>query len=346
MSVNVTRELQSVVRAKAPLRVSFCGGGTDVPPYPEMHGGMVLCSTIDRYAYATLIPRMDDEISIESLDYSMRAHGNVDEPLPYDGKLDLAKAVVNRFHTRPRGMKLFLHSDSPPGSGLGSSSALVVALVSALASHQQLELTSHELADLAWQVERLDMGIEGGLQDQYASAFGGFNLFTFTSEGVQVEPLELRPGVLNELAYRLLLVYTGQTRMSGSIIARQVEGYKAEAPQVIAALEEMKRITLQMKDMLIRGRLDDFGDLLDSAWQSKQQLATGISTPEIDELYEAAKNAGALGGKITGAGGGGHLLLFCQFDRRHRIRDAIQRMGATVEGFSFEPRGVQSWEVE
>jgi D-glycero-alpha-D-manno-heptose-7-phosphate kinase len=335
-----------VVRAKAPLRVSFCGGGTDVPPYPRMRGGLVLCSTIDRYAYATLIPRLDDEISIESLDYSLVSHGNIDRPFEYDGKLDLAKAVVNRLHSHPRGMKLFLHSDAPPGSGLGSSSALVVALLAALARHQSRAASNDELAELAWQVERLDMAIEGGLQDQYAASFGGFNLLRFTAEGVTVEPLDLRQEVLNELSYRLILVYTGRTRMSGSIIAQQVEGYTQENPDVLAALDEMKTITLQMREMLRRGRLDDFGDLLDSAWQSKQRLATGITTPDIDELYSEAKRAGALGGKITGAGGGGHLLLFCQFDRRHRIREAVERAGAKVEGFSFEPRGVQTWEVE
>ena len=337
---------RAVVRAKAPLRVSFCGGGTDVPPYPQMRGGLVLCSTIDRYAYATLIPRLDDEISIESLDYSLVSHGNIDQPFEYDGKLDLAKAVVNRIHSNPRGMKLFLHSDAPPGSGLGSSSALVVALVSALANHQDVSMTTHELAHLAWQVERIDMAIEGGLQDQYASAFGGINLLEFSGEGVEVQPLKLRPAVLNELAYRLILVYTGQTRMSGDIIAQQVEGYRQEDPSVMAALDEMKTITRDMKDMLVRGRLDDFGDLLDAGWQSKKRLASGIATPQIDELYVEAKKAGALGGKITGAGGGGHLLLFCQFDRRHRIRDAIEKMGASVEGFSFEPKGVQTWQVE
>ncbi|MFI5269023.1 MAG: GHMP kinase [Chloroflexota bacterium] len=335
-----------VVRAKAPLRVSFCGGGTDVPPYPQMRGGLVLCSSIDRYAYTTLIPRLDDEISIESLDYSMVSHGNVDQPLEYDGKLDLAKAVVNRIHSQARGMKLFLHSDAPPGSGLGSSSAVVVALVAALAKHQDVAMSSHELAELAWQVERIDMAIDGGLQDQYAAAFGGFNLLEFTAEGVNVQPLRLRPSVLNELAYRLILVYTGRTRMSGSIIAQQVEGYKQQDAGVLAALDEMKTITLQMREMLLRGRLDDFGDLLDSAWQSKQRLAAGISTAEIDELYAEAKKAGALGGKITGAGGGGHLLLFCQFDRRHRIREAVERTGASVEGFCFEPKGVQTGEVE
>lgn len=337
---------QHVIRAKAPLRVSFCGGGTDVAPYPEMRGGLALCSTIDRYAYATLIPRRDDEISIESLDYSMVSHGKVDRPFEYDGRLDLAKAVVNRFHRQPHGMKLFLHSDAPPGSGLGSSSALVVALVAALANHQDISLSQHELAELAWQVERIDMAIEGGLQDQYAAVFGGFNLLTFSAEGVGIEPLQLRESVLNELAYRLILVYTGQTRMSGHIISKQVEGYRSRDVDVLAALDEMKSIALQMRHTLSDGHLDDFGDLLNSAWQAKQRLAPGITTPEIDDLYAAAKSAGALGGKITGAGGGGHLLLFCQFDRRHRIREAVERMGATVEGFTFEPRGVQTWKVE
>ena len=171
-----------MVRAKAPLRVSFCGGGTDVPPYPKMRGGLVLCSSIDRYAYTTLIPRLDDEISIESLDYSTVSHGSIDQPFEYDGNLDLAKAVVNRIHSQPRGMKLFLHSDAPPGSGLGSSSAVVVALVAALARHQDVAMSCHELAELAWQVERLDMAIEGGLQDQYAAAFGGFNMLEFSAE--------------------------------------------------------------------------------------------------------------------------------------------------------------------
>ena len=338
-------DAQHVVRAKAPLRVSFCGGGTDVPPYPAMRGGLALCSTIDRFAYATLIPRRDDEISIESLDYSIVSHGSIDRPLEYDGKLDLAKAALNRFHPQPRGMKLFLHSDAPPGSGLGSSSALVVALVAALSAYQGTRLTQHRLAELAWQVERIDMAIDGGLQDQYAAVFGGFNQLTFGAEQVGIEPLPLPQDVLNELAYRLILVYTGHTRMSGSIIAEQVEGYRTEDPTVLAALDEMKSIALRMKQTLLSGRLDDFGDLLDAAWQAKQRLASGITTPDIDELYAAARKAGALGGKITGAGGGGHLLLFCQFDRRHRIREAVERMGATVEGFSFEPQGVQTWEV-
>ncbi|HLQ32950.1 MAG TPA: GHMP kinase [Chloroflexota bacterium] len=333
------------MRAKAPLRVSFGGGGTDVPPYPQMRGGLVLCSTIDRWAYTTVVPRLDDEISIESLDYSMVSHGQAEQPLEYDGKLDLAKAVVNRFHSQTRGMKLFLHSDAPPGSGLGSSSALVVSLVAALARYQGMAMTSHEVAELAWQVERVDMAIEGGLQDQYAAAFGGFNVVEFTDNGVNVQPLHLSPAVVNELAYRLILVYTGHARMSGNIIAQQVQGYRQEDPKVLAALDAMKILTLEMKNMLMRGRLDDFGDLLDAAWESKKRLASGISTPEIEALYEKAKKAGALGGKITGAGGGGHLLLFCRFDRRHRIRAVVEKMGATVEGFSFEPRGVQTWEV-
>jgi D-glycero-alpha-D-manno-heptose-7-phosphate kinase len=333
-----------IFRAKVPLRVSFAGGGTDVPPYPQQRGGVVLATTIDKYAYASLAPREDGEITVHSLDYDIVAKFDADDALLFDGEFDAVKATLRRLG-EPRGLDLFLRSDAPPGSGLGSSSAMIVALIGVLARWGRQPMTSSAVADCAVAIERGDLGIKGGLQDQYATAFGGFNLIEFHPTMTVVNPLRVDRDYANELEYRLLLCYTGRTRLSGNILARQIDNYAAEKPDVMAALNQLKQITLDMKNALLQGRLDDFGALMHTTWENKKRLEPTITDAAIDEMYAEARRAGALGGKILGAGGGGFFLFFCPFERRHIIAERLEQMGGKVVEFGFEDRGLQTWQA-
>jgi D-glycero-alpha-D-manno-heptose-7-phosphate kinase len=296
-----------IIRARAPLRISFAGGGTDVPPFPAEQGGLVLNATINRYAYGTLRPRPDDSIQISSHDYGLSTQFGVHEPLVFDGKLDLAKAAIRRFAGREsRGFDLLLHSNAPPGSGLGSSSAMMVALIGALAEYRNLPVTDYELAELAHSIEREELGIKGGRQDQYAAAFGGFNFIELSEDRVVVNPLRVAPDVMLE----------------------------------------QKELAVEMKNALLQRRLRDFGELLHTAWEAKKRLSTRISNDRIEELYEEARRSGAIGGKVTGAGGGGYVLLYCRYDRKHEVAERMIAMDAGVAEFAFEPNGLRTWRVD
>jgi len=333
-----------IVRSRAPLRISFAGGGTDVPPYPQERGGAVLSVTINKYAYASLVPTDDEAITVQSLDYDVVAKYHTAEDLAYNGELDLVKATIRRLAVEKHGLRLFLHSDAPPGSGLGSSSTLVVALVGLFRHWLRQPLTDYQIAELAYQIERVDLGIRRGMQDQYEATFGGVNFIEFYDKAVIVNPLRVSPDRLNELEYCLLLCYTGRLRLSAHIVERQTESYIQKKEEVVRALEAQKEMAIQMKNALLQGHLDDFGDLLHQAWQSKKQLDPAITTPQIDEMYAAARQAGAIGGKILGAGGGGYLLLYCPFDRKHVVAATLERLGGQVVDFGFDWRGLQTWE--
>jgi D-glycero-alpha-D-manno-heptose-7-phosphate kinase len=335
-----------LIRAKAPLRISFAGGGTDVAPFPAQEGGMVLSATIDRYAWGTLRPRGDRRICIESRDFGASLTYSSRADIKLDGQLDLAKAAIARLTgAYEQGFDLFLHSDAPPGSGLGSSSAMMVALVGLLKEWKNLPLTDYEVAELAYAIERVDLGIAGGMQDQYAAAFGGVNFIEFNGDHVTVNPLRVSPDITNELEYNLLLVNTGRLRLSSNIIADQVERYERAESESIEALREMKRLTVELKDCLLRRRWEDFGRLLDEEWQHKKRMSARISTPELDELYAFARAEGALGGKITGAGGGGFMLLYCDFERKHHLADLMRERGCEPVEVALEPMGLQTWRV-
>jgi len=335
-----------IIRSKAPLRISFCGGGTDVPPYVNERGGVVLSATIDKYAYGSLRLRGDHNITVKSLDYDIVAKYRVDDELVYDGELDLVKAVLkNMCNGNGQGLDIFIHSDAPPGSGLGSSSTMVVALIGLLKHWKRLPLTNYEMATLAYNVERVELAIKGGMQDQYAAVFGGFNFIEFGASAVIVNPLRIPTETINELQYNLLLCYTGRTRLSGNIITTQVENYMRGEVEVLKAMDEMKKITIDMKNALLQNRLTDFGYLLHEAWQNKKMMAAQITSSQIDTLYETARNHGALGGKILGAGGGGYLLLYCPFDQKHQIAAELEKLGGQVVEFTFDFHGLQTWEV-
>ncbi|AEB12388.1 GHMP kinase [Marinithermus hydrothermalis] len=336
-----------IVRARAPLRVSFGGGGTDVPPYCDERGGAVLSATINRYAYATLVPG-GGRLEVRSLDYDASISYNLDDPFLYDGQLDLVKAVLDHFRKHKRftqGLEIALHNDAPPGSGLGSSSAITVALVRALAEYLHTPLDPYQLAELAYKIERVDVGIKGGKQDQYAAAFGGFNFIEF-KEGVSiVNPLRLNQETLYELEYSLVFAYVGGQHFSGKIIEKQVTNYQKRKTDAVASMDRLRELAYEMKRALLLGRLGEFGELLDAAWESKKKMAEGISTPHIDELYHEARQAGALGGKISGAGGGGFMFFLCAPRRAYAVQETLRRMGAQPVHFSFVDEGVRAWRL-
>ncbi len=332
------------IRAKAPLRISFSGGGTDVPPFPQLEGGCVLSTTINRYAYGTLQPRGDQNISVHSLDFGVSVTYDPEDKLAYDGKLDLVKAAIRKLGSVEHGgVDWLLHSDAPPGSGLGASSAMMVVLVGLLKEFENLPLTDYEIADLACIIEREELGIQGGLQDQYAASFGGFNYIEFLPDHVVVNPLKVSPDALNELQYNLLLCYTGTMRLSAHIIQDQVDRYERREATTMQALRELKTLTIEMKNALLRRELDDFGELLHREWQHKKTLSSRISNSQLDRLYEVAREYGALGGKITGAGGGGYMLLYCPAERKHSVAAKLKELGCTIVDMSLEPMGLQTW---
>lgn len=334
------------LRAKAPLRVSFAGGGTDVPPYPAQEGGAVLSATLARYAYGSLRPRTDGQISVQSVDLGLSLELGAGQRVAFDGKLDLVKAAIHRFaDNESDGFDLSLESSAPPGSGLGSSSTLVVTLVGLLRDRYGLALDDYDVAQLAWSVEREDLGIRGGLQDHYAAAFGGFNFIEFHGDHVVVNPLRIADDTLNELEHNLLLCYTGRTRASDGIIADQTARLVGREAETLAGLRAQKDLALDMKRALLRNRLDEFGELLGAAWEQKKRMSPRISTGYIEEAYAAARAHGAIGGKVTGAGGGGYLLFYCRFDCKHIVANALTAMGVEVSDVAFDTRGLTTWRV-
>ncbi len=334
-----------IIRSKAPLRLGFAGGGTDVSPYSDVKGGAVLNATINKYAFATLVPKKDNKMNIESLDYNIVADYKVDQKFVFDGEMDLAKGVIKRLKKNQDGFKLYTHSDAPAGSGLGSSSTMVVALVGVFKEWQMIPLGDYDIALLAYEIERKDIGIKGGKQDQYAAAFGGFNFMEFEGKQVIINPLKITPDVINELQYNMLLCYTGCTRLSAKIIDSQVENFVSGKKDTIEAMDMLKQNAIDMKKALLTGKLKEFGELLNFGWEQKKKMSDKISNPAIDEMYDEAIKAGAIGGKISGAGGGGFMMIYCQFDKRHKVAERLEKLGGEIIDFQFEERGLQTWRM-
>jgi len=341
-TIGLDSAARDVIRCRAPLRISFCGGGTDVPPYPERFGGCVLSCTIDKYAYVSARPRQaGSPTRVHSTDLRRIVEFSANGPGELTTENRLAEAVIRRF--RSSAIDCFMHCDAPPGSGLGSSSAMLVAFAAVLARYTRMELSADDLARVALLIEREDLGIVGGMQDQYAASHGGFNFIEFTADGVLVHPLRLKADTLDELHYHLMLCYTGGTRFSSTILQEQTRNVADSEGLVLESLSELKAMTYEMRKSLLQGRIREFGDLLDAAWVLKRRLASGISNAGIDELYDSAKRAGALGGKILGAGGGGFLLVFTPFIRRQAVREELERAGGQIVDFQFDPLGQRTW---
>jgi D-glycero-alpha-D-manno-heptose-7-phosphate kinase len=333
---------EPIVRSTAPLRISFVGGGTDFPHYYERHGGAVLSATIDRHAYVTVTPREDREVRIRSLDLGHLVEYHLDDGPTYDGVMDLAKAAIGRMGVTS-GLEMALRSDAPPGSGLGGSSALVTAVVGALAALQDREMTPEAVARLSYAIEREDLGVAGGWQDQYAAAFGGFNLLEFSADGVVVTPVRCSADALAQLRAHLLLCYTGTVRTDLGLIDTQIRLYHEGREETIVGMKHLHEMAYELRDAIEAGDLDALGGLLRQAYENKKRMNPYIAdgTP-IEALFEVAREAGAAGGKICGAGGGGYLLLACSPERRTEVRTALEAHRGAFADFAFSPSGVEA----
>jgi D-glycero-alpha-D-manno-heptose-7-phosphate kinase len=323
---------------RAPMRISLGGGGTDLEAYYAEYGGFVISTAINKYFYAIITTEESDELQVISADYRSLFRHSYSNDLFWDGDLALPKAVLHYFGIR-RGVNLFVASEVPPGTGLGSSSAAAVTMVRALSTLTEQPMTKTEIAELASFIEIDKMGMPIGKQDQYAAAFGGLNAITFTRQGVTVEPVKIDLEVQQTLERRLLLFFTGSSRESTSILKHQRKSTKDGDASVMQALHAIKNMAFEIRDSLEAGDLDAFARLLDSSWWEKRRLAPGLSTGFIDECYSLALERGASGGKITGAGGGGFLLLYCNETAQEGVTQALEQRGLKRMNFRFDQKG-------
>ena len=339
------------IRARAPLRLGLAGGGTDVSPYCDIHGGYVLNAAIDRYAYAVIKTLDVPEVRFFATDQQTEKVRSISEPLVLNGKLDLHKAVYNHMvqhynDGKPISLDLSTFCDAPAGSGLGSSSTLVVAMIRAFTELLNLPLDDYTIAHLAYKIERIDCGLQGGRQDQYSATFGGFNFMEFyADERAVINPLRIKNWILCELEASLVLFFTGVSRDSAHIIADQSNNVRAGSADALEAMHGIKREALVMKDCLLRA---DFGGLVDSmrlGWENKKRSAKTVSNPHIDEIYDAAIKAGALAGKVSGAGGGGFMLFFVPTEKRMDVVRALNTFHGQVSNCHFTKHGCQAWRV-
>lgn len=324
--------------ARAPLRLSLAGGGTDLEAYYAKYGGAVVSTTIDKYFYVILTFNDSNHIQVSSSDYRTFYRHPLDGPPMWDGDLDLPKVVIDHFGVWT-GLSVFLASQVPPGTGLGSSSTVAVALVKAMSVLCNVRMTRHEIAELACQVEIEKLKMPIGKQDQYAASFGGLNFIQFNPDGVVVEPLALPVDLVGELEARLMLFFTGRSRDAAQILGEQKRSSERNRAGVIDALHAIKNTALALRNDLLRGEIDTLGDHLHESWVAKRQLAAGITDPWIDQWYAAARDAGAKGGKIAGAGGGGFLLLYCDRERQPQVTEALEAQGLHRMDFRFETGG-------
>jgi D-glycero-alpha-D-manno-heptose-7-phosphate kinase len=330
--------------------LGFAGGGTDVSPYSDLYGGAILNATINLYAQTAIEPLTDGQILIESIDRKHIETLPASLSLPINGINDLVKGIYNRvikdFVKHPLSFRLTTYVDVPVGSGLGTSSSLVISILSAFVQWLRLPLGEYEIAHLAYEIERNDLCMAGGKQDQYAAAFGGVNFMEFfAGDKVIVNPLRIKQEYLYELENNLVLYFTSATRLSSSIIEAQSKNVASENKQSLEAMHHLKEQAIQMKEALLRGRIDAIGEILDYGFQQKKKMAEGISNPLIEEVYEAVKKAGSTGGKISGAGGGGFMFFYCPLNTRHKVIECLTAFSGHTRSFEFTSQGYSSWAV-
>jgi D-glycero-alpha-D-manno-heptose-7-phosphate kinase len=340
-----------IYRSKAPLRISLAGGGTDLAEYSEIYGGGVLNSTINLYAHASIRPRREG-IVLRSADHGLAVESEATAKLDIDGTFDLAKGVYNRIvrefnYSAPLAFEMLTFVDAAPGSGLGSSSTLVVAMIGAFAEWLKLPLCEYDIAHLAYDIERSELGFAGGHQDQYAATFGGWNFMEFSAgDKVIVNPLRIRQAYLQELEFNIVLYYTGTSRLSSTIIEGQIANLTSAAPASVEAMHRLKEQAFMMKEALLTGQLNRMGELLDYGWRYKRDTASDVSTDQIDRIYARAISAGATGGKISGAGGGGYMMFYCPGNTRYTVIEALHDFGGEVHRLHFCNDGLTTWEVK
>ncbi len=340
-----------IYRSKAPLRIGLAGGGTDVSPYSDEYGGAILNATISLNAYASIEPTTEGGIIIQALDRNEAQQFNYTTELPINGTLDLLKGVYNRIQkdypfTLPN-FKLSTYVDAPAGSGLGTSSTLVVAIIGAFVEMLKLPLGDYDIAHYAFDIERKDLQLAGGKQDQYAATFGGVNFMEFyANDKVIVNPLRINTDYINELENNLVLYFTATSRESATIIKEQQKNVTSKNEKSIDAMHHLKEQAQMMKEALLKGRLNEIGEILDYGFQQKRNMAHNISNSSIESIYEAAKSAGATGGKISGAGGGGFMIFYCPANSRYKVMENLNTFGGVVRPYSFTKHGLNTWTTQ
>lgn len=326
--------------AQAPVRISFGGGGTDLAAYYRRYGGIVVSTAINRYVYTIVSDGVFDAQQIISADYHTFYRRPLSENLIWDGDLALPKTVLGYFGVKT-GIDIFLASEVPPGTGLGSSGSVAVSMVAALSTWLNRPADKGAIAEIACHIEIDRMGMPVGKQDQYAAAFGGLNVFTFSESGVEVEPIHLESDILQQLQSSILLFYTGQARESSKILKHQQSASQEDRPEVVQRLHTIKALGLEIRDALVAGDIQAFGSLMHQSWLNKRALVANISNSNIDQWYETARQAGAIGGKITGAGGGGFLMLICPVAAKAAVTEALSRQGLRRMDFAFDLAGAR-----
>lgn len=338
-----------IIRSKAPLRLGLAGGGTDVSPYCDEFGGAVLNVTIDMYAYCTIEPTNDNKITFIAPD---RNEIFQDKSMPYieiDDKLILHKGIYNRIvkeynNGKPLSFKMTTYSDAPAGSGLGSSSTMVVAIIKAYMEWLNLPLGEYDMAYLAYQIERVDLKLAGGKQDQFAATFGGFNFMEFyNGNRVIVNPLRVKNWITNELENSLILYYTGTSRDSATIIDDQIKNTKSKEEKSLEGMKELKHLAVEMKNSVLKGDFEGFAMCLRNGWQSKKKMSSIITNKMIDEMYNYIMENGGKAAKVSGAGGGGFMMILCDPKDRYSLVHKLKKTDGKVLVAQFTEKGAQAW---
>ena len=336
-----------IYRSKSPLRIGLAGGGTDVSPYSDEFGGAILNATLSLYAHASIEILKENTIVVQALDRNESETFTWSKKLPINGTLDLLKGVYNRIQKDygfpHKGFKLSTFVDAPAGSGLGTSSTLVVAIIGAFVEMLKLPLGDYDIAHYAYEIERNDLQLSGGKQDQYAATFGGVNFMEFYGDKVIVNPLRIRQEYLNELEHNLVLYYTATSRESATIIKEQQSNVHQKNVASVDAMHQLKEQAKMMKEALLKGRLHEIGEILDYGFEQKRLMAKSISNQLIEDIYSSAKAAGASGGKISGAGGGGFMTFYCPGNNRYKVIEQLLKFGGEVKNYQLTQIGLTTW---
>lgn len=339
-----------IIRSKAPLRLGLAGGGSDVSPYSDIYGGLVLNATINLYAYCTIEEMDDGQIVINSVDSGCQDAYPLSSVLDIDGKAILIKGVYNRimkdYQLPLRSFKITTYNDAPAGSGLGTSSTMVVCILKAFVEWLGLPLGDYEIARLAYEIERIDLGLSGGKQDQYAAAFGGFNYMEFLQNDIViVNPLKIKRWIADEMEASMLLYFTGASRESAKIIDEQKKNTSSGNNDAIEAMHQIKQSAIDMKLAILKGDVNGFANILRIGWENKKKMATHITNPMIQKAMEIAMSSGAKAGKVSGAGGGGFIMFVVEPTRKKEVEKALQALGGTIMPFQFTEGGAHGWKI-
>jgi D-glycero-alpha-D-manno-heptose-7-phosphate kinase len=339
-----------IIRSKAPLRLGLAGGGSDVSPYSDIYGGLILNATINLYAYCTIEETNDGLISINSYDSDCHKTFPSALQLDIDGEASLIKGVYNRvvrdFNFSPLSFKITTYNDAPAGSGLGTSSTMVVCILKAFVEWKSLPLGDYEIAKLAYEIERKDLQLSGGKQDQFAAAFGGFNYIEFLKDDVViVNPLKIKRWIIDELEASMLLYFTGRSRSSAAIIDEQQKNTQQKNSEAIEAMHRIKQSAVDTKLALLKGDIDAFANILYDAWENKKKMANGITNPVIQKAMDVAIQAGAKAGKVSGAGGGGFIMFVVEPTRKKEVEEALKKLDGFVMPFNFSDGGAHGWKI-